>query len=98
MTDPLPDGTPNPTPIPEHQQSALWQALERRYFTASGGQPPTDNQRAITARLRSAILDVAWLIETQVPAGRHKSIALTSLEDVQMRANRALHAEPEVIR
>lgn len=95
MTDLLPDGTHNPAPIPEHRQSPLWRALEARYLT---GQPPTDEQRAITARLRSAILDVAWLIETQVPAGRHKSLALTHLEDVQMRANRALHAEPEGVR
>ena len=44
-----------------------------RFFTAAGGQPPTEGQRARVAMI-------------------NESLALTALEDVQMRANRAIFA------
>lgn len=65
-----------------------------RFFTASAGAPPTDEQKATVAALRAAIVDLAVLIEDGVPNGRNKSLALTALEDVQMRANRGIFATP----
>lgn len=61
-----------------------------RFITAAGGTPPTDEQKLEVAHLKDAIVDLAVLIEALVPDGRHKSLALTALEDVQMRANRGI--------
>lgn len=60
-----------------------------RFFTAS------EEPRVV--ELRNAIVDLGTLIELHVPNGRNKSLALTALEDVQMRANRGLFA-PEGLR
>lgn len=65
-------------------------AAEQRFFTASAGKPPTDQQKLDVAKLRELIVDLATAIEDRVPNGRHKSLALTALEDVQMRANRGI--------
>ena len=67
-------------------------AAEARFFTASAGQPPTEQQKLDVAKLRDLIVDLATGIEDRVPAGRHKDLALTALEDVQMRANRGIFA------
>lgn len=63
-----------------------------RFFTAAAGKPPTDLQRAEVAELRETIVTLAAQIGEYVPAGRNKSLALTALEDVQMRANRGIFA------
>jgi hypothetical protein len=60
-----------------------------RYFTAS------EDDRVVA--LRNAIVDLAVHLDTLVPPGRNKSLALTALEDVQMRANRGIFA-PEHLR
>lgn len=60
-----------------------------RYFTAS------EHESVVT--LRNHIVSLAAAIEVLVPNGRNKSLALTALEDVQMRSNRGLHA-PEHLR
>lgn len=65
-----------------------------RFFTASAGAPPTDEQKVLVADLRELVIDLGLAIESRVPAGRNKSLALTALEDVQMRANRAIF-DPE---
>lgn len=77
--------TPLPEPTPRDR-------AEARFFTASAGQPPTDEQRATVAVLRELIVNVAVAIEQGVPDGRNKDLALTALEDVQMRANRGIFA------
>lgn len=64
--------------------------LEVRFGTAAGGTPPTDEQKHSVAQLKDAIINVASHIEALVPDGRNKSLALTALEDVQMRANRGI--------
>lgn len=64
--------------------------LERRFFTAADGAPPTDEQRHAVASLKGAVVQLASFIEAFVPAGRNKSLALTALEDVQMRSNRGI--------
>ena len=62
---------------------------EQRFFTAS------DDPRVVALRLQ--IQRLGALIDTIVPPGRNKSLALTALEDVQMRANRGIFA-PEDLR
>jgi hypothetical protein len=86
-----------PTHEHAHHDSVQWRRLEARFFTANqAGRPPaTEQQLAVVKRLRGAILDLAWVIETGLPAGRHKALALTELEDLQMRANRGVFADPE---
>jgi hypothetical protein len=65
---------------------------EQRFFTAAGGNPPTDEQKAAVAELRGLIVELGAAIDDRVPDGRNKSLALTALEDVQMRANRGIFA------
>lgn len=69
---------------------ACYKAAEERFFTASSGQPPTNEQKNSVAVLRAAVTELGALILEHVPAGRNQSIALTALEDVQMRANRGI--------
>jgi hypothetical protein len=64
--------------------------VERRFFTAASGKPATDQQKLDVAKLRELIVELGTAIEDRVPAGRNKSLALTALEDVQMRANRGI--------
>lgn len=63
-----------------------------RFFTAASSQPPTEQQKLDVAKLSELIVDLAVAIEDRVPNGRNKSLALTALEDVQMRANRGIFA------
>lgn len=79
--------TDSPLPTPTARDR-----VEARFLTAAGGQPPTDQQRLSVAELRDLIVDLATAIEDRVPEGRNKSLALTALEDVQMRANRGIFA------
>lgn len=72
-----------PEPTPQER-------TEARFFTASGGKPPTDEQRTEVEVLRGLVYALGLEIEASVPNGRNKSLALTALEDVQMRANRAI--------
>jgi hypothetical protein len=55
-----------------------------RYFTAS------EDPRVV--QLREIIVQLGATIDDLVPNGRNKSLALTALEDVQMRANRGIFA------
>jgi hypothetical protein len=61
----------------------LGQATER-FFTAS--------EHPDVVALRDHIVALAAQIMVRVPEGRNKSLALTALEDVQMRGNRGLFA------
>lgn len=63
-----------------------------RFFTATTGQPPTDEQRAAVKAINEAVVLLAVVIEENTPNSRNKSLALTALEDVSMRANRAIFA------
>lgn len=66
--------------------------IEERFPTSVTGAPPTDEQRAIVTQLHARVVELAEYVDAVVPDGRDKSIALTSLEDVLMRANRAVFA------
>ncbi|WDH77919.1 hypothetical protein PTQ19_10335 [Microbacterium esteraromaticum] len=63
-----------------------------RFITASTGQPPTDEQRDAVRQLSNLVVELAVAIEELTPRSRNQSLALTALEDVQMRANRAIFA------
>lgn len=60
-------------------------AAIERYFTAS------EDPRVV--KLRELIVALGAAVDDIVPAGRNKSLALTALEDVQMRANRGIFAK-----
>ena len=66
--------------------------IEERFFTAAGGKPATDEQRAAVAQINAVVVQLASHIEALVPNGRNKSLAFTHLEDVSMRANRGIFA------
>ncbi|MFF7293214.1 hypothetical protein ACFY9N_11850 [Microbacterium sp. NPDC008134] len=63
-----------------------------RFITASGGQPPTEEQREAVRVIGNVVVELAAAIEELTPRSRNQSLALTALEDVQMRANRAIFA------
>lgn len=65
-------------------------AVSDRFTTAATGKPPTERQRASVSALRALTIELAEGIDVLVPDGRDKSIALTALEDVLMRANRGV--------
>lgn len=68
-----------------------------QFFTASGndGQPEPGSPQEKVVELREAIRVLATLIDMHVPGGRHRSLAFTALEDVQMRANRGIFSPQE---
>ncbi|AUG28756.1 MULTISPECIES: hypothetical protein [Microbacterium] len=72
--------------------SSLPDRARGRFFTATTGQPPTDEQRAAVTAINEAVVLLAVVIEENTPNSRNKSLALTALEDVSMRANRAIFA------
>lgn len=88
----IPDHYANSDGGLEHTTGAERQASQdqakRRYFTASDEPRVVDLRQLITA-LGSAI-------DLLVPPGRNKALALTALEDVQMRANRGIFAPEEL--
>ena len=62
----------------------------KRFFTASDSSSTEDPKVVLVQALKGKIIELADLIEEGVPEGRNKSLALTHLEDVQMRANRGI--------
>lgn len=65
------------------------QSVEQ-FFSAAEGREPTDDERALISSLTYAVRRLGQEIIQNVPNGRNKSLALTALEEVQMRANRAI--------
>ena len=72
--------------------------IRDRFATAATSGPPTDLQREAVVDIRNKVIALASEIEAWVPAGCNKAIALTALEDVQMRANRGIFTDAEVVR
>ncbi|MCJ1709244.1 hypothetical protein [Microbacterium sp. VKM Ac-2923] len=68
-------------------------AIAARFTPAATSSPPTPVQHAHVAALQADVITLARSIDALVPDGRDKSIALTALEDVQMRANRGVFAD-----
>jgi hypothetical protein len=50
---------------------------------------PTEAQQCAMERLRAAFAELAALIESETPASRPRSVALTHLEEAAMWANKA---------
>ena len=67
-------------------------ALIGRFQTASSNAVPDDieKRKELQEEVRQAVLGLATLIDVEIADGRDKSIALTSLEDVLLRAGRAI--------
>lgn len=65
-------------------------AIASRFITAAGGTPPTDDQRKAVADNAASIVAAAEQIDAVAPDGRHKSLALTALEEALMWANKAV--------
>jgi len=65
-------------------------SIQERFPTAANGTPPTQEQRTAVSRIQQSVIQLAEWIDGLVPDGRDKSIALTALEDVLMRANRGI--------
>lgn len=74
-------GVPDKVPTDAMRDRAIG-----RFFTASEDDD--------VVALRRAIVALGVQIELRVPDGRNKALALTALEDVQMRANRGLFSPP----
>lgn len=70
------------------------EAASERFFTAStpGREPATDEQREAVLKINQQVVALAATIDDLTPGSRNKSLALTALEDVSMRANRAIFA------
>lgn len=66
------------------------QVVNERFFTAQTGRKPTESDKALVQAIHDKVEALALLIEIDVPSGRNKSLAMTALEDVQMRAIRAV--------
>jgi hypothetical protein len=80
---------------PSELEQAAREEAKARFFTAS--------EHVAVVRLRDLIVELGAAIELLVPADsvprvRQKALALTALEDVQMRANRGLFAPAEPAR
>lgn len=91
-------------PIPDHYQEGASDLLDSavdpdvldksadlaadRFFTAS--------EEPRVKELRGLIQGLGQTIDVLVPPGRNKALALTALEDVQMRANRGIFAPEEL--
>lgn len=67
-------------------------ALIRRFQTASSNAVRDDieKRKELLLELQEEVLCLATLIDVEIADGRDKSIALTSLEDVLLRAGRAI--------
>lgn len=64
--------------------------VNETFFTAQSGRPATDSDRQLIADIEAAVKQLALIIEIDVPSGRNKTLAKKALEDVQMRAVRAI--------
>jgi hypothetical protein len=71
---------------------AIRVAARERFFTAQSGKPAENWQKNAVAVINANIIELAAAIDELVPHTRNKSLALTALEDVSMRANRAIFA------
>lgn len=77
----------------DYETRAAHHLMTNRFAAAATSAPPTDEQRHQVSVLQGTIVDLAAKIELVVPDGRNKELALTALEDVQMRANRGIFQE-----
>lgn len=91
MTNTPKTPTVEPSETPEVSIPVLPAELASRFITAVGGADPTPDQVAIVRQNAGAIESAAAQIAT-LPDGRYKALALTSLEEALMWANKAVFA------
>lgn len=60
--------------------------IERRHTYS----PPDAERVKVHEAINRKVIEVAQWLNEILPEGRNKSLALTHLEDVQMRANKAV--------
>ena len=73
---------------PEYK--SVHQIVEETYFTSATGRAPSQTDLTLMANINAAVKQLGLIIEIDVPPGRNKSLAKTALEEVQMRAVRAI--------
>lgn len=69
--------------------------ITERFRTSQTGAPPTEQQKQAHKAVTDAVVGLAEAIDTLVPDGREKSLALTHLEDALMRAGRGIYNTKE---
>lgn len=82
---------PDVVETPDVEPTSLPAELASRFVTAVTADAPTADQVAIVRQNAGAITAAAEQIH-QLPDGRYKSLALTSLEEALMWANKAVFA------
>lgn len=75
-------------------RSAEEQNLTIRRFADSRQDPPADLEarRAVQAEIQYAVLTLAHIIDSAIEPGRETAVALTTLQEVQMWANKGVFA------
>lgn len=70
------------------------QLADHHFFNAKGGRKPTEIEGQLIDAIQAKVKDLGQLIFLDVPSNRNRSLAIKALEDVSMRAVRALF-EPD---
>lgn len=70
------------------------QLADHHFFNAKGGRKPTEIEGQLIDAIQAKVKDLGQLIFLDVPSNRNRSPAIKALEDVSMRAVRALF-EPD---
>jgi hypothetical protein len=65
--------------------------IERRFTY----QRPDEHRAKLHEQVNEKMKDVAHWLNDLLPEGREKSLAITHLEDVRMRANQAIATTPQ---
>lgn len=81
----------NPLPrVPEFTPPTAEQIVDDQFFTAQSGRKADATDKLLIADIEGKVKSLARTIVLDVPPGRNRSTALAKLEDVQMRAIRAI--------
>lgn len=70
------------------------QLADYHFFNAKSGRKPTESEGLLIDAIQAKVKDLGQLIFLGVPSNRNRSLAIKALEDVSMRAVRALF-EPD---
>ena len=76
--------------VPEFTPRTAEQIVDDQFFTAQSGRKATESDKLLISSIEEQVKSLARTIVLDVPPGRNRSTALTKLEDVQMRAIRAI--------
>lgn len=77
-------------PERENEGKTAEQIVDETYFTSATGRKPRESDLTLMAAINEQVKTLGRTIELDVPGGRNKSLAKKALEDVQMRAIRAI--------